>query len=195
MHFSIVASTFVIIFLAELPDKTMMSSIILGSRMAASRAFLGASVAFLIQVVIAVAVGRFISYIPRRPLDLVVGAGFLVGAILIIREMYSHRLEAEDAKARSTTKKGFIGQTFFAFAVTFIAEFGDLTQIATADLAAKTGDPVSVGVGSYLGLLLITALAVIFGSRLLTRIPIKPVQIASAAIMALLGVVSAFGAL
>ncbi|NNN19514.1 MAG: TMEM165/GDT1 family protein [Acidimicrobiaceae bacterium] len=190
MHFSLIATTFVIILLAELPDKTMISSVIMGSKLVPQRVLLGASAAFAIQVIIAVSIGGLVSRIPRRPLGLAIGIIFLIGAALIVRDMISEEAEREETLAKRASKEGFRSQVFLAFGVIFLAEFGDITQIAIANLAAKTGDPLSVGVGSFLGLLTITTLGIYFGSKVLSKVPIKPVQIISTFIMAGLGLFS-----
>ncbi len=49
----------------------------------------------------------------------------------------------------------------------FIAEWGDLTQILTVNLAAKYHSPISVGVGAVLALWAVAALAVASGHTLL----------------------------
>lgn len=166
----------------------MFSSIILGSKMTPKWVFLGASLAFLAQVIISVAVGGLVSKLPRQPLNIAVGIVFLIGALLIVREILSSETEEEEALARKSAHLAPFKQALVAFSVTFIAEFGDLTQIATANLAAKSANPLSVGIGAYLGLLTITALAVYFGSTLLSKVPLRPVQYASIAIMGGLGI-------
>lgn len=188
LNISLIVSTFVIIFLAEMPDKTMFSSIILGSKMTPKWVFLGASLAFLAQVIISVAVGGLVSKLPKQPLNIAVGVVFLIGALLIVREIVSNETKEEEDLAKKSAQLAPFKQALVAFSVTFIAEFGDLTQIATANLAAKSGNPLSVGIGAYLGLLAITALAVYFGSTLLSKVPLKPVQFASIAIMGGLGI-------
>ena len=190
MHYSLIAATFGIIFLAELPDKTMISSVIMGSKLVPQRVFIGASLAFLLQVILAVTVGGLVARVPRRPLDLTVGFVFLIGAGLILREILKNTVQEEESLAKSASREGFLPQVLLAFGVTFIGEFGDLTQIATANLAAKTADPLSVGIGSYLGLLAITTLGIYFGSRVLSKVPIKAVQLLSILILTALGLFS-----
>jgi putative Ca2+/H+ antiporter (TMEM165/GDT1 family) len=188
LHYSLIASTFAIMFLAELPDKSMISSIIMGSRLAPIRVFIGAAAAFLIQMIISVTVGGLVARAPRKPLDLVIGLLFLAGAGLIIKDMKTRAAEKEEALAKGTSKMGFVPQIFLAFVVTFAGEFGDLTQIVTANLAAKTADPISVGIGSFLGVITSTSLGIFFGSKVLSKVPIRGVQTASVVIMTSLGI-------
>ena len=188
LDISIIISSFIIIFLAEMPDKTMFSSIIMGSKMTPRWVFLGASLAFLLQVIASVTIGGFVSKMPRQPLNIAVGIVFIIGALLIVREVLTNEVEDEKVLAKKSASQGGIRQFLVAFSVIFIAEFGDLTQIAAADLAAKTGNPLSVGIGAFLGLVCITALGVYFGSTILMKFPIKPIQIISIIIMSGIGI-------
>lgn len=188
MHYSLVASTFVIMFLAELPDKSMISSIIMGSRLAPTRVFIGAATAFLIQVIISVTIGGLVARAPRRPLDLVIGLLFLAGAGLVIKDMTTRATEKEQALAKGASQEDSVPQVLLAFAITFVGEFGDLTQIATANIAAKTAAPIPVGIGSFLGIMASTSLGIFFGSKALSKVPIKAVQTASVLILASLGI-------
>ena len=54
----------------------------------------------------------------------------------------------------------------------FAAEWGDLSQIVTAGLAARSGDPLSVFVGSWVALALVAGLAVLVGNQLSHRLPL-----------------------
>lgn len=173
----------------------MISSVILGSKLSPIRVFIGASLAFLVQVIISVSVGGMVSKVPKRPLDLAIGVVFLIGAALIFRDVTRHTAEKEEALAKRQSREGLIPQTFLAFAITFVGEFGDLTQIATANLAAKTGDPLLVGVGAFLGLLASSGMGIFLGAQVLSKVPIKAVQLISILIMASLGVFTMASAL
>jgi putative Ca2+/H+ antiporter (TMEM165/GDT1 family) len=75
--------------------------------------------------------------------------------------------------------------------VLFMAEFGDLTQVATANLAAKYHDPLSVGTGAVLGLWAVGGLAILGGRQLLRWVPLAWIVRAAALVMTVLGVLSA----
>ena len=70
-----------------------------------------------------------------------------------------------------------------AFVVIFLAEWGDLTQILTANLAAHYHDPLSVGVGAVLALWTVAALAVVSGQSLLRVINITTIRIVTAVVL------------
>ena len=75
-----------------------------------------------------------------------------------------------------------------SFVVLFTAEWGDLSQLLTAGLAARTGEPVSVGIGSWLSLILVAGIAVLAGRWLQQRVPIWRIRLVSGAILAALAV-------
>jgi putative Ca2+/H+ antiporter (TMEM165/GDT1 family) len=75
--------------------------------------------------------------------------------------------------------------------VLFAAEWGDLSQLATAGLAARTGAPVSVFLGSWLALLVVSALAVFLGKKLADRLPIPLIRRIAAGLFLLFAVLAA----
>jgi putative Ca2+/H+ antiporter (TMEM165/GDT1 family) len=95
----------------------------------------------------------------------------------------------------TVARTGFWWVASASFVVLFMAEFGDLTQIATANLAAKYHDPLAVGVGAVLGLWAVGALAITGGQQLLRLIPFTWIVRIAAAIMTILAVVSLFNAI
>jgi putative Ca2+/H+ antiporter (TMEM165/GDT1 family) len=117
---------------------------------------------------------------------------FVVGAILLWRQKVEK--EDEDTVGRDAGRSGFWAVSGTAFAVVFLAEFGDLTQLLTISLAARFHDPLSVGVGATLGLWVAAGLAVTLGSRVLKRIPMRWLTRGAAVIMLALAGTSAYAA-
>ena len=66
MNPTIAALTFGIIFLAELPDKTALASLVLGTKYRAGYVFAGVAAAMLVQVVLALVAGHLLSLLPHR---------------------------------------------------------------------------------------------------------------------------------
>jgi Ca2+/H+ antiporter, TMEM165/GDT1 family len=81
-----------------------------------------------------------------------------------------------------------------SFVVIFIGEWGDITQIATANLAAKYDDPLGVGLGAVLGLWSVVAIGVVAGSKLVERVPLEVVRRITGVVLAVLGLLSAVAA-
>lgn len=186
MDIAVMATVFAIIFPAELPDKTALASLVLGSRYRPSYVFAGVALAFAVHAALAVAVGSLLTLLPHRILDGVVGALFLLGAVLLLRGRHENNEEHGLPGGRRATLPRVASMSFM---IILVAEFGDLTQIVTANLAAKYHDPIAVGIGSVLGLWAVAGLAIVGGRNLLRVIPIRWISRVAAAVM---GVMAAF---
>jgi putative Ca2+/H+ antiporter (TMEM165/GDT1 family) len=190
---AIVATVFAVIFLAELPDKTALASLILGSRYRPAFVFAGVAAAFAVHAVLAVAAGSLLTLIPHRPLQAVVAVLFGLGAVLLLRGR--HGGDEDEHVDLHGHAPSFWRIAMTSFTVIFVAEFGDLTQIATATLAARYHDPLSVVVGAVLGLWAAGAVAIAGGRGLLKVIPLVWITRGAAAIMLVLAGVSLAAAL
>jgi len=186
VNLAVISMAFLIILPAELPDKTIIACLVLGSRFRPGYVFAGAAAAFTVQAALAVTAGGLLSLLPRTPTQIVVALLFIAGAILLLRQKPTGSDEyVADHHARRT----FLPVAATSFAVIFAAEFGDLTQIMSANLAAKYHDPLSVGVGAVAALWVAAGLAIIGGRSLLKVIPVKWLSRGAAAVMlALAGV-------
>ena len=182
MQLAIVVAVFPIIFLGELPDKTMFASLVMSTRGRPGIVWLGTAAAFAVHVVIATTIGVALFHLlPHRALEALVAVMFLAGAVLALREAVKERDE-EELVEREVASHRRIAVT--AFVVIFIAEWGDLTQILTANLAAHYHNALSVGVGAVLALWTVAALAVVSGQSLLRVINISTVRIVTAVVLA-----------
>jgi putative Ca2+/H+ antiporter (TMEM165/GDT1 family) len=174
VHLAILTTTFALVFPAELPDKTFIASLVLGTRGRPLLVWLGVIAAFSVHVGIAVAAGRAFGLLPHRLVESVVAVLFAGGAAwcLLVRE------EEEEAKgALAATRAPSRRRVFLtAFTVIFAAEWGDLTQIVTAQLAARYNDPLSVGLGAAAALWIVAAIAVVGGQGLLRFVPLTVVR-------------------
>ncbi len=181
MQLDVIVAVFPIIFLGELPDKTMFASLVMSTRGRPFMVWLGAAAAFAVHVVIAVTVGVALFHLlPRRALDAFVAAMFLTGAALALREATKAR-EEEELVEREVASHRRTAVT--AFLVIFLAEWGDLTQILTANLAAHYHDAFSVGIGAVLALWAVAGLAVVGGQSLLRVVNIATVRIVTAIVL------------
>jgi putative Ca2+/H+ antiporter (TMEM165/GDT1 family) len=197
LDLAVLLTVFGLIFVGELPDKTAVAGLVLGTRFPWLWVFCGIAAAFLTHVVIAVSAGSLISLAPRRLVEGIVGVLFLLGAVLIWREGNEDEEEREDEISEETEEvaAGFWKVAALGYGVIFLAEWGDLTQILTANLAAKYHDPLSVGIGAVLGLWAVGLLAILGGKTLLRFLPIKWITRIAAAVMTGLGIYSLVTAL
>ncbi|MBO0838502.1 MAG: TMEM165/GDT1 family protein [Actinobacteria bacterium] len=185
-------ATFAAILPAELPDKTILACLILSSRYRASYVFAGAAAAFAVHVGLAVAVGGMLSLLPHRWVYAGAAAAFLAGAVLLWRHKGG---EGDDDTRRDGVRETFWPVAGTAFAVVFLAEFGDLTQITTVSLTARFHDPIAVGIGATAGLWTAAGLAVIVGWRLLRLIRFSWLTKIAAVIMLALAGTTAYAAM
>lgn len=177
-------TTFAAVFPAELPDKTMVASMVLATRYRHPwSVWAGATLAFVVHVTVAVLAGRLLTLLPARPVQLVVAGLFALGAVMLWREGGDVD-EADEAELAAAAALGPLAVAQRAFIVVFLAEWGDLTQLATASLAAGSGEPWSVFVGALIALSAVAALAVIAGRTILRVLPVKIVRRAAALLFA-----------
>jgi Ca2+/H+ antiporter, TMEM165/GDT1 family len=192
---AIAATVFAVIFTAELPDKTALASLILGSRYRPLYVFAGTAAAFAVHVGLAIAAGSLLALLPRRPVEIGVGVLFAIGAVLLLlRGRHGHDGSDEQVELHGR-QPSFWRVAWTSFGVILVAEFGDLTQIATASLAARYHDPLSVGVGAVLALWAVAGIAIVGGRGLLKLIPLTWITRIAAAIMLVMAGISLAAAL
>ena len=187
-------TVFTVIFLLELPDKTALAALLLATRHRPLPVFLGAAAAFVIQSAVAVVAGSLLSLLPREPIRIGAGILFLGMAALLVRRNF-RKDEADEARAVEQEEVRHRQPFITAFSVVFVAEWGDLTQLATAALQARYQQPVVVFVASTLALWGVSAIAVALGNRLGAWIPERPLQFAAAGVMVLVAIALITGVL
>src|SRR5256885_2717534 len=102
MHPSVVAAVFPVIFIGELPDKTMFATVVMASRGHPWAVWLGAAGAFFVHVVIAATAGvGLVHLLPHRAVEVLVALLFAAGAVLVLRESDTQELELVEKEARS----------------------------------------------------------------------------------------------
>ncbi|MEU0966948.1 TMEM165/GDT1 family protein [Streptomyces sp. NPDC005917] len=187
---TVTALVFGVIFLAELPDKTALAGLVLGTRYRASYVFAGVAAAFLLHVVLAVAAGSVLTLLPQQIVHALTGVLFLGGAAVLLLKR-----EEEEEEVRKPADQSFWKVAGTGFMLIFVAEFGDLTQIMTANLAARYGDPLSVGLGAVLGLWAVAGLGIVGGKALMKKVPLRLITQIAAVLMLALGVWSLWEAI
>src|ERR1700690_44725 len=85
MDLAQVATCFAVVFVAELPDKTALASLVLGTRYRAWFVFAGVAAAFTVHVVIAVSAGSLLLLLPHGVVRAVVAVLFAAGAAAMLR--------------------------------------------------------------------------------------------------------------
>ncbi|MER5514455.1 TMEM165/GDT1 family protein [Streptomyces sp. NPDC048254] len=187
---TVTALVFGVIFLAELPDKTALAGLVLGTRYRASYVFAGVAAAFLLHVVLAVAAGSVLTLLPQQIVHALTGVLFLGGAAVLLLKKGE-----EEEEVRKPADQSFWKVAGTGFMLILVAEFGDLTQIMTANLAARYDDPLSVGLGAVLGLWAVAGLGIVGGRALMKKVPLRLITQIAAVLMLALGVWSLWEAI
>jgi putative Ca2+/H+ antiporter (TMEM165/GDT1 family) len=180
-------TVFVVIFLIELPDKTALAALLLATRHRPIPVFVGAAAAFLVQSLVAVIAGSIFGLLPREPVRIGAGLLFLVMAALLIRQNLK-KAEAREAADVEREESRYRRPLVTAFMVVFVAEWGDLSQLATAAFQARYREPLIVFTAATLALWTVSAIAVVLGNRLGAWIPERPLQFAAAGVMVLVAI-------
>ena len=188
MSMSDAARAFLTVFPAELPDKTMVATIVLVARYRRPIwVWTGAAGAFAVHVVVAVAAGSALGLLPDVVVGTVVTAMFAIGAVVLL---LAARSASDDEVGPITETPTSSPRTAVAgsFGLIVVAEWGDLTQLATASLAAESGNPVATGLGAWLALVAVAAIAAACGRQLVSRVPIHRMNYVGATVFAALAV-------
>jgi putative Ca2+/H+ antiporter (TMEM165/GDT1 family) len=193
-------TAFLLVVPVELPDKTFVATLVLSTRYRPGPVWIGVTLAFGIQCLVAVAAGRLINLLPQRPVQLVAAGLFALGAILLIRsgrraaEAELERERQFERKVSTQRPRSDVGAALASFGVLFVAEWGDLSQLLTAGLVAQGAHPVAVFAGSWAGLAGISAAAVLLGRVLMRYVSLAIVQYVGASICGLLALVTVVAA-
>jgi putative Ca2+/H+ antiporter (TMEM165/GDT1 family) len=184
-HFAV---TFSAIFLAELPDKTMIATLLLSTHFHRRLpVWGGVTLGYAVHVLLAVIFGTALSQLPKTPIHVLVGLLFLTGGIMTWRAGSS---AGHDETAKWSASMSNARVVWTAASVILVAEFGDLTQLATAGFAARFDDPIAVGFGSIAALSSVSGLAVLAGGWLQKKVPLNKIQRTAAVLFASIGIVT-----
>jgi Ca2+/H+ antiporter, TMEM165/GDT1 family len=191
-------TVFALILPAELPDKTMVATLVLATRYPPLPVWIGVVVGFAVQSAVAVAAGGLVSLLPDEVVHGVTAGMFALGAIILLREKDRDIVEEEreitEELADDPPQASFRRVALTSFGVLFAAEWGDLSQVLTANFAAKYGDPAAVFLGAWLALAVVAGLAVLFGRALIRVVPLVWVRRLAAGLFVAMATVTALEA-
>ncbi|HEY3449552.1 MAG TPA: TMEM165/GDT1 family protein [Myxococcales bacterium] len=168
MNLEIFLSTFGMIFLAELGDKTQLTAVALAARFPWKKTFVGLAAAFALLNAFAVAIGEgLFKVVPLGWIQAGSAALFLFfGASTLLSKD-----DDGDEDGEKNGKGKARGPVATAFTLILFAELGDKTQLATASLAAQHASPWTVFAGSTLALWLVSLIGLLVGAQVARRVP------------------------
>jgi Ca2+/H+ antiporter, TMEM165/GDT1 family len=196
MDLAAFAVTFGAIFVVELPDKTFIAALVLSTRYKPLAVWIGVGLAFGIQTLLAVLVGKVATLLPEAVFQGIALVIFLVGAFVLIRTApgadAEEKEQEEEYAAKAAEPKTFLKAAVASFVVLFAAEWGDLSQLLTINMMARYDDHVSVFLGAWAALLTVSGLAVLVGRVLLRYMRLSLLHYIGAAVCLLLASLTAF---
>lgn len=201
---------------SELGDKTFFMAVILATRYPRKPVLIGVVGALATMTILSVGIGHFLMLLPQFLVQqLPSSLSFLtkitiqqVAALLFFlfglkllyesRQMSAHTDEEvrnEAAEAVEAGERKFQQRNTFwkivieSFVLTFVAEWGDRTQIATITLAAAK-NPIGVTIGGILGHTICSLIAVWGGRMIAGRISEKTITIVGGLLFILFAVLT-----
>jgi putative Ca2+/H+ antiporter (TMEM165/GDT1 family) len=205
MDWEVALTTFGLIFVAELGDKTQLAVLAQTCKYRRPWAvFLGASLALAVVTALGAAGGELVGrFVPPIVLRIVAALTFVVMGALVAREAIRGGKEepfcppqVDEGGAANRSALARDWRPFAAtFGLLFVAEMGDKTQLAVLSLAGKSARPGAVFIGGALALAAVTALAVVGGEGLCRLIPKRVLLLVSAVAFVLMGVLIGGGIL
>ena len=194
MDLAVIATTFAAIFIVELPDKTFIAALVLSTRYKPLAVWIGVGLAFGVQTLVAVTVGALATLLPDVLVKSVAMAIFLIGAIVLFRTApgadAAEKEQEKEFAAKSTETRTFFKAAVASFLVLFAAEWGDLSQLLTISFVGRYDDHVSVFIGAWSALLVVSGLAVLVGRVLLRYMTLSLLHYIGAGVCLVLAVVT-----
>ncbi len=170
-----------LITLSELGDKTFFIAMLLAMRHSRRLVYIGVVAALAAMTILSVFLGQIISLLPQSYIhygEVLLFLGFGIKLLYDASQMPNDSCEAEvkeaslvveQAEKELPPKANSLFIVLEAFGLTFVAEWGDRTQIATIALAASN-NPVGVTLGAILGHAICAVIAVVGGRMIAGRI-------------------------
>lgn len=184
MDLSIVAAAFVLLFVAELGDKTQLMAMTLAHRFPTWPVVGGVFAAFLVLNLLAVLVGE--GLYRAVPQHWVLGGAGALFLFFAWRSWQQAHADEDSAQTGTSARGAFVT----SFVLIFVAELGDKTQLALVAFAAGTGELWSVFVGGTLALWAISGIAIVLGRTVLRRLPKVWIHRAAALLFLVFGIIA-----
>jgi len=171
---------FLLIFVAEMGDKTQILAMAFATRFPVGKVLLGIGLGAFLNHGLAVLLGSYLSQlVPINTIQMIAGAAFVGFALWTLKP------ESEEEEEKETRFK--FGPTATVALAFFIGELGDKTQLTAITLAADSLYPVMVLAGTVSGMIATGALGILIGKKLGDKIPELGIKILAASIFMFFG--------
>lgn len=180
MELTPLISTFALIAMAELGDKTQLTVIALSAKYDRTKVFSGVVLAFALVTGLGVLLGKgLLEIIPDGMIKIVAGLMFVVFGIWML-------LSKEDCEEEENPR--VINPFISTFSMIALAEMGDKTQLSAITLSARYDSPYLVFSGAVLALVLISLLGIFAGKKLCEMVPLSKIKLGASAMFIIFGI-------
>jgi len=208
MNWGVLFSTFGLTFVAELGDKTQLAVLTQTCKLRRPwPVFVGATLALTAVTAVGALGGQVLGeLIPPHIIQVVAAVGFVTMGLLLVWENIRRGSGAEKGELSFTLSEGESAddsacarrkldrEAFYStFALLFLAELGDKTQLAVLGLASRHRAPWTVFLGGALALTVVTGLGVVGGQGLCRVLPERALCWFSAVAFVVIGALMGFG--
>ena len=211
-------ASLLLITISELGDKTFFIAVILATKHSRRLVFSSVLAALALMTVLSVALGQLVALFPKEYTHYGAIALFLIFGLKLIYDASQMSAKSEEAIVQEAaeavetqdspnaiaklpifgkslrnilSRYSWLGVWTQAFVMTFLAEWGDRTQISTIALAAAY-NPVFVTVGAIVGHGICTAIAVIGGRLIAGKISERVITAVGGVLFLIFGVTAYF---
>lgn len=186
MDFATFLTTFGIIFLAELGDKTQLTAMALATRYPWQKVFVGLAAAFALLNLAAVGLGSLLfAVLPLFWIKLASAFLFIFFGVTTLRSKAFDEGD-EEKKEEGFRARGAVATSFFMI---LLAEIGDKTQLVTSSLAAQHDSPIAVFAASTLALWSVSLVGIFAGRQLIRFISLATLHRIAGGLFLLFGAV------
>lgn len=175
---------FMLIFVAEMGDKTQILAMAFATRYPVRKVLLGIGIGAFLNHGLAVALGSYLSrFVPINTIQMIAGAAFIGFALWTLKS------EDEEETEESKSKYGPVLTVALAF---FLGELGDKTQLTAITLAADAKMPLIILAGTVLGMIATGALGIVIGKKLGDKVPEFAIKLIAATVFLFFGLQKLF---
>jgi putative Ca2+/H+ antiporter (TMEM165/GDT1 family)/glyoxylase-like metal-dependent hydrolase (beta-lactamase superfamily II) len=174
-----ILKAFMLIFVAEMGDKTQILAMAFAIRFPVRKVLMGIGIGAFLNHGLAVILGNYLSQkIPINTIQMIAGAAFVGFSIWTLKS------EEDEDEEEPKIQFGPVATVALAF---FLGELGDKTQLTAITLAIDASYPFMILVGTVLGMIATGALGIIVGKKLGDKIPELGIKLLAASIFMIFG--------
>jgi len=175
---------FLLIFIAEMGDKTQILAMAFATRFPVRKVLLGIGIGSFLNHGLAVILGSYLSrLVPLNTIQMIAGAAFVGFALWTLKP------ESDEEEKETRMQFGPVLTVAFAF---FLGELGDKTQLTAITLATDAKFPLMILAGTVSGMIATGALGIIIGKKLGEKIPELGIKLLAASIFMFFGLQKLF---